>query len=290
VLGASGMLGHKLCQRWSDRYDCLGTVRSEPSAPLASLLGADRLIGDVAADRVDRVTAVVEDVRPDVVVNCIGIVKQSAEASDPIRSITINALFPHRLAEVCGSMGVRLIQISTDCVFSGRRGGYREDDLPDPLDLYGRSKLLGEPSTAGALTLRTSIIGRELTGANGLLEWLLSNEGGEVRGFTRAIFSGLTTEAVADEVGFLIDERPRLSGIRHLSADPIDKYDLLGMLRDGLGLDLTVVPDDELAIDRSLNSELLRSETGRERPSWPTMVSRLAEDNTPYEEIRGSLA
>jgi dTDP-4-dehydrorhamnose reductase len=289
VLGANGMLGHKLCLRWAERFECLGSTRGAPPPALEQLLGSGRLIGGVRAGEggePEGVAGAIEESGCEVVVNCIGVVKQSAQASDPISSIAINSLFPHRLAALCARRGVRLIHISTDCVFSGRDGGYDEDSLPDPVDLYGRSKLLGEVQGEGALTLRTSIIGRELTGASGLLEWLISNRGGEVRGFTRAYFSGFTTGALADEIGALIEQHPGIAGVRHLSADPIDKHALLTMLNDALELEIGIVPDDSVTIDRSLDSGRLRRETGRRPPGWQQMVADLAHEPTPYDEIR----
>jgi dTDP-4-dehydrorhamnose reductase len=183
-----------------------------------------------------------------------------------------------------------MIHVSTDCVFSGERGRYSEQDVPDAADLYGRSKLLGEISGEGLLTLRTSLIGRELRSSLGLLEWLISNRGGSVKGFSRAVFSGLTTIALASEIGVVIEEHPGLDGIWHLASEPIDKLELLTELERALELGIGIVPDDSVMVDRSLDSTRLCRETGRQPRRWDQMVDELAADATPYDEIRRKLA
>ena len=241
----------------------------------------------VDVDRPDALAAAVKQVQPDAVVNAIGIVKQLRTAKAAIPTIRINALLPHELAELCATEGARFIQISTDCVFSGSQGVYSEADAPDPPDLYGRSKLLGEVVDApNALTIRTSIVGRELSGTVGLFEWFLSQGSGPLRGFSRAIFSGLTTLALSGLIADLIADQPELTGLWHVSAAPIDKCTLLSRLRDALGLEVEIVPDESLVIDRSLDSSRFRAETGWLPPTWDTMLASLANDPTPYARLR----
>jgi dTDP-4-dehydrorhamnose reductase len=287
VLGGGGMLGHKLWQESRDRLDACATIRaSRLEGPLAAVLDPDRTVTGVMAEDPSSVQRAIEQVEPEVVFNCIGIVKQAPQAVDPVASIRVNSLFPHQLAELCRARGARLVQVSTDCIFSGSRGGYTEEDPPDAPDLYGRSKLLGELEGEGCLTIRTSIVGRELTGGLGLVEWLISQRGGEAPGFTQAIFSGLTTRALAAALCDLIATRPDLQGVWHLSAEPISKHDLLAAIRDAMNLDVRIVPDDSVAIDRSLDSTRLRETVGWSPPSWPEMIQGLVFDETPYEELR----
>jgi dTDP-4-dehydrorhamnose reductase len=288
VLGGSGMLGHKLAQTLAPRFETWATVRSESASPaVVEVFDASHTATGVDVDRPDTLTAAVKQVRPDVVINAIGIVKQLRTAKAAIPTIRINALLPHELAELCATEGARFIQISTDCVFSGSRGVYSETDAPDPPDLYGRSKLLGEVVDApNALTIRTSIVGRELSGTVGLFEWFLSQGSGPLRGFSRAIFSGLTTQALAGLIADLIADQPDLTGLWHVSAAPIDKCTLLSRLRDALGLEVEIVPDESLVIDRSLDSSRFRAETGWVPPTWETMLMDLAEDPTPYDRLR----
>jgi dTDP-4-dehydrorhamnose reductase len=289
VLGGSGMLGHKLVQVLGEGFETWATVRGEAIPPAASaVLDPARTVTGVRAEAAASVERALDASGADVAVNAIGIIKQADAARQAVPAIRINALFPHELAEACAARGARLVHVSTDCVFSGARGGYREDDTPDATDLYGRSKLLGEVTGPGALTLRTSIVGRELQGASGLFEWFLSQRGGRVRGFSRAVFSGLTTAALSRLVGELIERQPALDGLWHVSAEPIDKLTLLQELRDATGADVEIEPDDSLVIDRSLDSSRFRAAVGWSPSSWPTMLAELAADPTPYDNLRGS--
>ncbi|MBF6620159.1 MAG: SDR family oxidoreductase [Patulibacter sp.] len=288
VLGAGGMLGHKLVQRLGSRFDVESTLRADALPEgYEQVLDADRIRFGVRADRFETVERAIETTAPDVVVNAIGIVKQLPDADREGPTMEINARFPHELAAFARPRGIRVVQISTDCVFSGDRGGYAESDAPDPVDLYGRSKLEGELDEPGTLTVRTSIVGRELRDAHGLFEWFLGNEGARVRGFSHAIFSGLTTAALSDLVGDLIADHPDLHGVWHASAAPIDKLSLLQRLASAMHLTIEIEPDDRLRIDRSLDSSRLRAATGWEAPSWTEMLEAVAADPTPYDQIRG---
>lgn len=287
ILGASGMLGHKLWQVFQQRFDTWGTVRlSREEYSRFDLFHPERLVGGVDASDFYTVVRVFEAVQPAVVVNAIGIIKQLPAAKDPIASLTVNSLFPHRLAKLCEATSARLIHMSTDCVFSGRKGMYTEEDVPDPEDLYDRSKLLGEVDGPWCLTLRTSFIGRELESRNGLLEWFLSNRGGTVQGYTNAIFSGLPTTTLADIIGDLIERYPDLSGVYHLSAEPISKYQLLCLLREAFDVPVHIEPFPYRNLDRSLDSSKFRAATGLAAPPWPELVRTIVEDPTPYDTWR----
>ncbi len=237
----------------------------------ASLFGVDvRRLGDV----VDAVAAV----RPEAVINAVGIVKQRPTAKEYVPSIEVNALFPHQLARVSAAAGARMVHLSTDCVFSGDKGGYVESDRPDPVDLYGRSKLLGEVSEASnCLTLRTSIIGLELGNRGGLVEWFLAQRG-RIMGFRRAIYSGLTTIEMARAIEHFLTRDTGLSGVWHLSATPVDKFTLLTRLLARLGArDVEIAPDDAFTCDRSLDSTRLQGRTAYRVPDWDRMLDELAE-------------
>ena len=279
VLGATGMLGHKLLQRLSVGHDVWGTVREAvDQAPPIPGIGRERLIGEVSASNLATINQAVEQIRPDAVLNCIGIVKQIDAAKDAVTSITINALLPHQLGALCERMGARLIHFSTDCVFSGRAGPYRESDQPDATDLYGRSKLLGEVERAGCLTIRTSIVGRELRRGTGLFEWFISQRGKEVRGYRQALYTGLTTQAMADVVRMILEFQPGLSGVWQVSADPIDKCSLLELVDQVYGLDIHIEPDETFHCDRRLDSSRFRTITGWSPPSWQAMVEAMHAD------------
>lgn len=281
VLGATGMLGHKVFQRMGRVFpDTWATTRVDTGeAPYATagLLQGDKVIRNVNVEDFDRLKSLLADLRPNCIVNCIGVVKQRDESRMPIPSILVNALFPHRLAQVAATWGGHVIQPSTDCVFSGRRGGYTEADVPDAEDLYGRTKALGEMATTeNALTLRKSLIGPELVSSKALLGWFLAQRGRTIRGFTGAVFSGVTTSLFADVLIRILDERPGLSGLYHLAGPPISKYELLLLLREEFKLEVEILPDDTEVCDRSLSGAKLRAEIRLEIPSWREMVRSLA--------------
>ena len=287
VLGASGMLGHKLWQSLSRRFETCVTLRgSFASYARFGIFVPERSLENVSAECLDSVVRAVDQVGPAVVVNCIGIVKQAEAAADPVASIEVNSLFPHRLARLCGARGIRLIHVSTDCVYSGRAGNYGEDDPSDAEDLYGRSKFLGEVSEEGCLTIRTSMIGRELETSHGLIEWFLAQEGKTVMGYRRAVFSGFTTNALAMIIAGIIGEHPDLQGIWHVVSQPISKFDLLNMVKQVYGLSIVIQPDDTVVVDRSLNGERFCRATGFVAPSWHDMIEEMYRDDTPYPELR----
>lgn len=276
VLGVTGMLGHVVFRLLgaSPGVEAVGAARAPDAARWFDAPLRARLRTGVDALSDDALAALLERERPDAVINCVGVVKQLAQADDPLVAIPVNALLPHRLARRCGEAGARLVHVSTDCVFSGARGGYREDDLPDATDLYGRSKLLGEVVAPHAVTLRTSIVGPELAGAHGLVAWFLAQPG-PVRGWTRAIFSGLPTVTLAEVIRDRVLPDPGLAGLYHVAAAPIAKHDLLVLVARQWGRAVEIVPDDRTAIDRSLDGTRFERATGWRAPPWPELVGRM---------------
>ena len=276
ILGASGMLGNALLRYFAakESFQVVASVRNAGSLRNTACEPNYQLITGVDAENPDDLLRVFDEARPDVVVNCVGVVKQLAAAEDALVSIPLNSLLPHRLARLCAATGSRLIHISTDCVYSGKKGGYVESDLPDADDLYGRSKLMGEVDYPHAITLRTSLIGHELRGARSLVNWFLAQEG-SVRGFTKAIFSGLPAVEIARVIEEYVLPHPELHGLYHLSVGPISKYDLLSMVKDVYGEQIEIIPDDSLVIDRSLDSTRFQQATGFVPKPWPELVQAM---------------
>jgi dTDP-4-dehydrorhamnose reductase len=277
ILGGDGMLGHQLLRHFGRGHDVRVTLHRDAAAyagyglfdPAQCFFGVDVVSRDGLA-------AIFDASRPDAVINAVGIVKQRDSAKAGIPSIEINALLPHRVVELCRGAGARLIHVSTDCVFSGNKGNYRETDTPDADDLYGRSKLLGEVNEPPCLTLRTSIIGPELSRKTGLIEWFLAQQG-PIKGYRRAIFSGLTTMELARVIERMLVQFPGVSGLYHVSSDPISKYDLLTRFAKRIGKKIDIVPDDQFQCDRSLDSSRFRREFAYTPPSWDTMIDELAD-------------
>jgi dTDP-4-dehydrorhamnose reductase len=281
------MLGHKICQVFRRRFDTWATVLPGYRAPGGyEILEADRLLDGVDAFQTDTVVRAMADVKPDAVINCIGIIKHLRAAKDPIVSLAINSLFPHQLANLCRACGARLVHMSTDCVFSGRKGLYTEDDVSDAEDLYGRTKYLGEVGSPAGLTVRTSIIGRELDTHNGLIEWFLAQKGKKVRGYRRAVFTGFTTAALAQIIADVLENHPRLSGVYQVSSDPISKFDLLTLVNEVYGLGVDIEPDTQFVCDRSLDCARFRQAANFQPPTWTQMIQDMHRDPTPYDDWR----
>jgi dTDP-4-dehydrorhamnose reductase len=288
VLGGSGMLGHQVLRTLHRRFEVFGTLRSESAirsfVQALPDFPAHHLAPSIDALNLADVRKTLDVVKPTVVINCIGVVKQSNALHHAVPSIQLNALFPHQLAQLCLASGIRVIHFSTDCVFSGRAGNYGEEDVPDPIDLYGRSKLLGEIDMPGCLTLRTSLIGWELQHQRSLLGWFAAQRGKRIRGYQRAIFSGLTTSEMAGLLGHIIDKQPQLSGVYHVASAPISKFDLLCGLQETLGWsDIEIQPDADFICDRSLSGERFRLVTGWTAPPWSRMIAGLAQERPMYE-------
>lgn len=278
VLGATGMLGHVMLRVLAEdpAIDPTGTVRSPSAAQLLPEHLRSRILSGIDVENNDNLVAAFATVRPAVVINCVGLVKQLSNAEDPLAALPVNSIFPQRLMRLCDIAGARLVQISTDCVFAGTRGMYRESDPSDCTDVYGKSKFLGEVDAPHAITLRTSMIGHELSGSHGLLEWFLSREG-TVRGFRKAIFSGLPTVELARVIRDHVMPRREMRGVYHVASEPISKYDLIRLFAQEYGRPVTIVPDDSLVIDRSLDGSQFRTITGYTAAPWPELVRRMRE-------------
>jgi dTDP-4-dehydrorhamnose reductase len=276
VLGASGMLGHVMLAVLSEdpNLRVTGTIRSRSSISRLNRDFGRQCIANIDVENSDQLINLFFTERPDVIVNCVGLIKQQANANDPLSVLPINALLPHRLANICKISNTRLIHISTDCVFSGNKGGYHENDISDAEDLYGKSKYIGEVSYPHCITLRTSIIGHELAGKFALLEWFLSQTG-VVRGFDHAIFSGLPTVELSKVVRDFVLPNTALSGVYHIASTAINKYDLLTQIASVYDKKITIERDSNFEIDRSLNAEKFYGATGYKAPPWEKLLLQM---------------
>ncbi len=277
VLGATGMLGNAVFKvlSSSSALSVIGTVRNAKAIDSFDSEVKGNLISGVDVLDQDSLVDVFERSKPDVVINCIGLIKQLSSAKDPLSVLPINAMLPHRLAKLCALVGSRLVHISTDCVFSGRKGMYKENDVSDAEDLYGKSKYIGEiVDQPHVITLRTSIIGHELNSQSSLIDWFLS-QSGSVKGFSKAVFSGLPTVELARVILDFVIPQPALQGLYHVSAQPIDKLTLLSHVAKIYQKEISIVPDEQLQIDRSLDSSRFRTATGYAPPQWPDLIEAM---------------
>ena len=290
VLGAGGMLGHKLCQYLSE-HEIVGTVKKDAEFydKYPQIFRNVTLIGGVDVLDNEKLEKTIRNVAPDVIINCIGIVKQLTEANNAFLSVAINSYLPHKLATLSAEIGTRLITISTDCVFDGTRGGYCENDFSDARDLYGKSKFLGETAAeeTAAVTLRTSFIGRELTmPTHGLLEWFLAQQGKAVRGFAKAIYSGSTTIEMVKIMAMIIKDHPHICGVYQVASKPITKYNLLCLIKDTFGLNVNITRDEDFCCDLSLKMDRFVQTTGHIAPCWEEMICQMYKDPTDYDNMR----
>lgn len=276
ILGITGMLGNAMFKVLSanDSLEVFGTIRSAKAKKFFPAILRSNILADIDVLSYDSLLGLYDETTPDIVINCIGLVKQLSEANNPLNAVPINSLLPHRLAALCKLTNSRLIHFSTDCVFSGKKGDYIETDIPDAIDVYGRSKLLGEVEYKHTLTIRTSIIGHELAGHRSLINWFLSQEG-NINGFTNAIYSGLPTVEVANIVNDFILTNPKISGLYHVGAKPVSKYELLELVKKVYNKKINIIPINEPRIDRSLNSTRFCKATGYEAPGWSELIKRM---------------
>lgn len=290
VLGGSGMLGHKifqiLQQRISDVWCTIQSAANDTWLNEIDLFRGGNVIWEADATDWPRFQGLLRERSPRVIVNCVGVIKQRAAGKEAIPNIELNALLPHRLAALAATWGGRLIHFSTDCVFSGHRGNYSESDLSDAEDFYGKAKFLGEVDAPNSLTLRTSIIGRELSHFKSLLEWFLQQSHKKITGYARAWYSGVTTNYLADLTATIIEEQPGLCGLYQVTGSTISKYDLLNLVRDAFELDVEIVRDDQFFCDRSMRGEKFVNATGYRTPPWQELVLQLRRDPTPYDRWR----
>lgn len=275
ILGGDGMLGHQLLNSFKDRFDVKVTLKKNINEYTKyNLFTHDNCFDNVDVIHFEKLATVIEDFKPNVVINAVGIVKQRKDSKEIIPSLEVNALLPHKLSLECGKYNTRVIHISTDCVFSGKTGMYDEESFADADDIYGRTKYLGEISLNNCLTLRTSIIGRELSRHKSLLDWFLA-QNGPIKGYKNAIFSGFTTIELARIIEMMILKYPEASGTYNVSSEPINKYDLLKMISEVLNHKIEIISDEAFSCNRSLSSELFRKNFNYTPPSWLSMITEL---------------
>lgn len=280
VLGISGMLGHTLFAQLvrNPELQVYGSIRTERNTLtwLPSRLWSQVYV-NVDVNNLESLLRVIAECRPELIVNCIGAIKQKAAGNDPLTAIAVNSLLPHRLALICEASGIRLMHISTDCVFDGLRGNYCESDAPNPLDLYGRTKVLGEVVDGHCLTLRTSVIGHEIRTKYGLVEWFLAQEG-PVAGYAKVMYSGLPTVELARIIDQYVIPREDLRGLYHVSSEPISKDELLNQIASQYNKKIRIEPEENTRLNRVLDSTLFRNLTGYIPPSWPELVKVMYQD------------
>ncbi len=285
ILGATGMIGHRLWIELQSDLVVYGVAhRSLSEFEHYGIFSSDRVIQNTDVTRFDDFTGILEDLKPDVILNCVGITKRKPLIGKLSAAIEVNARMPHLLAEWASPRDIRVVHFSTDCVFDGSQGNYGEDDFPTATDTYGRTKGLGELWYDNAITIRSSFVGQELSGFSELLEWFLRHEGPQVKGFTNALYSGVSTLVMARVIRKILLEHQDLSGLFNLATStPISKYDLLCCAKSSFSVDVEIEPDYEFCRNATLNGDKLRGILGEEVPCWRDMMDELAAERELYE-------
>ena len=286
VLGSGGMVGHKLIQVLARDMHVWGTSSRE-SDYISRFTGVaqDRILDhfDALSDR--DLIASLNRSNPDVVINAIGLVKQHDQIVNEQLAFRTNVELPRRIAKLTASRGARFVHLSTDCVFTGRKGAYIESDDTDAIDVYGVTKAQGELDLGEALVIRTSYIGRELRHFYGLMEWLHRQPPGDVPGYANAIWSGLPTVVFAQIMFQILSNAPELSGTYHIATKPLSKYELLQGITEAVHGPWHVIPVEEPHADLSLDAAKFVRDTGIDIPTWPQMFAILAQDSTLYDHL-----
>ena len=284
ILGAGGMLGHMAVRVLSNGHEVFGTTRASKNQndPLARFLRDDAWVPEIDVRDNDALSALLHNLKPEVVVNCVGLVKQKMDSRTFIDSIEINSLLPHRLATICSEADSKLIQMSTDCVFTCDPGVKTTEMIPNATDLYGRTKHLGEVDYDRALTIRSSIVGKQLTGSEGLFEWVISQNNGVINGYRNALYSGVTTMTMAKIINEVITTNEELSGVWQVASQEISKYELVKQLIETLILNIGLNEDHSFYCDRRLDGTKFTNVTGILVPSWEAMLSEFASDQIHY--------
>lgn len=288
IIGGGGTLGHKLWQFLPTKFSSTYVSIRKPKAyyEKSGLFNGSNVVDSLDLRDFGQLKVALKEIRPSVIVNCAGVTLRSKEAEDRLSNIAVNSLLPHMLAKWCAENVARLIHFSTVCVFDGRLGNYDEDSPPDARDIYGMTKMLGDVDVPCALTLRSSFIGREIFGGTELLEWFLAQKGKRVSGFSKALFTGLTTNRLAILVAELIKKFPDLNGLYNVSSETVSKYDLLNLMKEAYNIDIEIDQDDKFECRRNLNGNKFVKATGFKCPSWRQMMSDMAADQTPYDKWR----
>ncbi|MDD2262036.1 MAG: SDR family oxidoreductase [Clostridia bacterium] len=291
VLGVNGLIGHTMYRKLKQEgFEVFGTMRRAKIEFMQyDFLQADTIIDGLDVQEISNVSEVILQIQPSVVVNCIGITRRKDEISNSIQAIKINALLPHQIAKICQDMSIRMIHLSTDCVFSGDSGLYTEDSIPDASDMYGRTKAMGEVlDNPNCLTLRSSFLGTEISDRTELLEWLLSQKGRTIKGYTKAIYSGVSTVYLSSVITEILRHYPQLSGLYQIAPDtPISKYDLLCIAKNAFNIDVEIVGNDSFVSDKSLSGARLKKVMNYRVPSWHDMLQELAEWDLDKRNMRG---
>ena len=284
ILGGDGMIGHKMTQVLSSQnHEIVISVREKRDLTLKSVSSKPKVFFNDFLK--DNILDFLVKVNPDVIINAIGVTIRRGSTKNISETIYLNSLFPHQLSNWALAFKKRLIHFSTDCVFSGSEGSYLEDTTPNALDYYGKTKGLGEINSKSSLTIRSSMIGPELFNKTELFEWIINNKEKEINGFSRVMYSGVTTVYMARLLADLIDNHKNLNGIYNVASKPISKFELLHLINDNFDLGLIINDDKTVISNKTLNASKIEKEIGLQPPSWDELIFELKKDYMNFIDL-----
>jgi len=284
ILGGDGMIGHKMVQVLSNfNYEIIVSIREQRELTKHCFSSKAKVFFNDFLK--ENVLTFLDRVNPDVIINAIGITIRRGVNDNASNCIYINSYFPHQLANWVGIHNKRLIHFSTDCVFSGSEGSYSENSTPNALDYYGKTKGLGEVFSKNALTIRSSMIGPELFNKTELFEWVINNKEKEINGFSRVMYSGVTTIYMASFLADLIENHKNLNGIYNIASKPISKFELLHLINENFNLGLFINKDQSIISNKTLDPSKIDNELGIKSPSWNELIIELKKDYMHFIDL-----
>lgn len=280
ILGGNGMIGHKIFQVISNKHLDTWVLfkKSFNDISFNEIFNKTNIIDNFDLSNFHKLSTLLNNLKPEVIINAVGITIRRGIDNIPSKSIQINSALPHFINEWVILNNKRLIHFSTDCVFSGDQGSYTENSIPDARDIYGKSKALGEVSSKNTLTLRGSMIGREIENKTELLEWVLSQRNKQLKAFSNVIYSGITTIRMAKLVLKIIEEFPQMHGIYNVSSECISKYDLIKLFVKEFNISIDIISDDSYISKKDLDSTKFYNELGIDKPNWNDLIIELIND------------
>ena len=282
ILGIDGMIGHKIAQSLSYDYEVIGSSRKNINLEDIGLTKGLLFNNDFLKNDYD---TFLNKILPDIIINCIGITTRRGISNNSLNTDFINNQFPHKILEWTSKKNKKLIHFSTDCVFSGKKGNYLDGDQPDAEDIYGLSKAKGEINSENALTIRCSMIGREIYNHTELFEWLYSMKNKEIKGYTNVIYSGVTTFWMGQVINKLLSENMNLNGIYNIASKPISKYELLFKLSNVFKLNVNIIPNPNIKSNKVLISKKFTEITGINIPNWDELIGEFKNDSDKYYSL-----
>ena len=275
ITGIDGMIGHKIAQSLSKEHTIIGSSRKNIKSEDLGINDCELITHDFLKDDI---LEILDKINPEIIVNCAGITIRRGINDNYDNTILLNSNLPHIIDDWTERNQSKLIHFSSDCVFSGKKGNYLDESIPDATDLYGLSKSRGEVKSKNTLTIRCSIIGREIFNHTELFEWIYSMRGKQIKGYNNVLYSGVTSIWMGRVLKKILKYHTELSGIYNISSEPITKYSLLNLINEHFKLGIEISRDNKIKSNKVLISKKFTEITDINPPNWDDLMTELKED------------